>query len=304
VARATSGGVVRVAYQGQKINVSLRVVELQPSGAAQPVGIAKPLANQTASLDCGGAFSPDGLQYAFRSARTGEMRFWIVGRDGSGLRPFTPLNVVAGRSNSWSPDGTRIVFDWVGPDGNDDIYIGDVAGGKPVRLTTDPSVDWAASWSHDGRWIYFVSDRSGSVQIWKMPASGGAAIRVTSGFGFEPYPSPDGKFIYYVTCLPGQRPCPLKRVPVDGGPEVVVLDGVAAAHWSITAKGIYFLSREGGRDWLDLFDPRTSKRVRLGSLPFRSNHCGFISVSPNGSHLIGNHVDKYEADIGLVEITR
>lgn len=302
VARTARGETIRVAYQGEKWNVSLRLVELQPSGPTQPVGVATPLANQTVSIDCGGAFSPDGLRYVFRSFRTGQMRFWIVGRDGSGLRPFTSLNVVAGRSNAWSPDGTRIVFDWVGPDGNDDIYIGDVAGGEPVRLTTDPSVDYLASWSPDGQWIYYASDRSGSTQIWKMPVSGGSPTRVTSGFGIEPYPSPDGQFIYYVTCLPG-GPCPLKRVPVDGGPETIVLDRVVVGAWSINTKGIYFLNREEGKDWLDVFDPVTSKRVRLGSLPFSSNHCRFMSVSPDGRFLIGNHVDRFEANLGLVEIT-
>jgi hypothetical protein len=194
------------------------------------------------------------------------------------------------------------VFDWVGPDGNDDIYIGEVAGGEPVRLTTDPSLDYAASWSPDGHWIYFVSDRSGSAQIWKMPVSGRSPTRVTSGFGIEPHPSPDGQFIYYVTCLPGGGPCPLKRVRVDGGPETVVLDRVVPAAWSITTKGIYFLSHEGGRNWLDLFDPATSKLVRLGFLPFSSNHCRFISVSLDGRFLVGNHVDRFEANLGLLEI--
>lgn len=42
----------------------------------------------------------------------------------------------------------------------------------------------------------FFSDRSGRGEIWKIPASGGAAVQVTQHGGFECFPSPDGKFLY------------------------------------------------------------------------------------------------------------
>ena len=37
------------------------------------------------------------------------------------------------------------------------------------------------AWSHDGKWIYFASDRGGgqTEQIWKVPAGGGEPIQVT-----------------------------------------------------------------------------------------------------------------------------
>lgn len=299
------GGLFRLAYVSRVQDVSLRLVEIKPSSPKKLLGIATPLADATISRDCGGAFSPDGQQFVFSSFRSGEGFFWVVRRDGSGLRALKSLNGMdEGRPGAWSPDGHRIVFDLT-VNGNTDIYISDADSAQPVRLTTEPSMDSAASWSPDGQWIYFFSDRSGIPQIWKVSASGGPALRVTSGFGFEPRPSPDGQFIYYLTCFPW-RPCQLKRVAVAGGPEAVVLDGVIAFSWSVTPSGIYFLAREADTDWLDVYDVETRKRTRLGALPFRpagAGFCGFLSVSQDGRFLISNHVDRFESNLGLLEIS-
>ena len=197
VARGRPGDSVRIAYRSAIKNVSLRRVEIQPSGPTEPVGAATPLAAQTASHDCGGAFSPDSQQYVFRSYRSGEGRLWTVGRDGSGLRPLNSLNVLEGRpfESAWSPDGRRIAFELVASDGNSDIYVSDVTGGRAVRLTTEASVDALPSWSPDGQWIYFMSDRSGSLRIWKLPSQGGPATVVSPGSGFQPKASPDGQYV-------------------------------------------------------------------------------------------------------------
>ena len=68
------------------------------------------------------------------------------------------------------------------------------------------------------------------------------------------------------------------------------------------------MTRERERDWLDLFDPATGKRTRLGELPFRPNiggpFCGFLSVSPDGRSLIGNQVDRLESNLMLLEISK
>ena len=53
-------------------------------------------------------------------------------------------------------------------------------GGAPKRLTANPADDLTPVYSHDGRWIYFCSMRSGRWELWKMPAEGGEATQITT----------------------------------------------------------------------------------------------------------------------------
>src|SRR5258708_4406934 len=60
-----------------------------------------------------------------------------------------------------SPDGRSIVFDLLG-----DLYTLPLTGGKATRITSGPAFDTQARFSPDGRSIVFVSDRSGSDNVW------------------------------------------------------------------------------------------------------------------------------------------
>ena len=55
---------------------------------------------------------------------------------------------------------------------NFDIYVVDLATGPTHRLTTDPALDWAPSWSPDGRTIGFTSRRTGTDQLYAIDAEG------------------------------------------------------------------------------------------------------------------------------------
>jgi Tol biopolymer transport system component/DNA-binding winged helix-turn-helix (wHTH) protein len=68
-----------------------------------------------------------------------------------------------------------------------------------TRLTFDDGLQFAPTWSPDGHYIAYSSDRGGKLDIWVQQVSGGDAVQVTKGPGhnWQPDWSPDGKYIAY-----------------------------------------------------------------------------------------------------------
>jgi len=84
-----------------------------------------------------------------------------------------------------SPDGKSVVFvvrrtDLEANRGRTDLWMVGTDGTGLRRMTTDAASDTSPNWSPDGKSIYFLSTRSGSSQVWKIPANGGEATPITS----------------------------------------------------------------------------------------------------------------------------
>ena len=142
-------------------------------------------------------YSPDGSRVAFRSNRSGHNEIWVA--ESSAPSNPTQRTKIGGALTGcprWSPDSKRIACD-ARPDGPPDIFVVDAATGEAKRITTESSEDVTPSWSHDGAWVYFASNRDGTFQVWKAPSNGGAAVQVTKQGGFSPFESPDGQYVYY-----------------------------------------------------------------------------------------------------------
>jgi len=87
-------------------------------------------------------------------------------------------------SPSISPDGKSVVFVLRSTDlesncGRTDLWKTGVDGEGLLRLTTHTAADFNPRWSADGKSIWFISTRSGSSQVWRIPVGGGEAVKVT-----------------------------------------------------------------------------------------------------------------------------
>jgi Tol biopolymer transport system component len=93
-----------------------------------------------------------------------------------------------------SPDGSRIVFTAL-----DRLYVADLAGGAPQRLTSEEAGEFQAVWSPDGRNVAYVTwdDDAGEGHIRRVSAGGGSSTTLTTAPAYYQQIawSPDGNRI-------------------------------------------------------------------------------------------------------------
>lgn len=132
----------------------------------------------TWQLDGSPIWSPNGDRIAFVSGRLGANEIFVMERDGKNAEPLTGLGLNA-QHPDWSPDGERIVFSARDGEKKSDIWTVDVKSRAVVRISSGAGLETEPSYSPDGRWIVFVSDRDGERDLWVMSADGGEARRIT-----------------------------------------------------------------------------------------------------------------------------
>jgi Tol biopolymer transport system component len=247
-------------------------------------------------------FSPDGTRIAFVSERSGHSEIWVCNSDGLSPVKLTSFHGPVVITPRWSPDGGRIAFDSDAAGGNFDIWVIGADGGKPVPMTTHPASDGIPSWSHDGRWIYFDSARTGEQQVWKMPADGGEAIQLTRDGGWAPLESPDGKFLYYTKYTFNTS---LWKVPLGGGQAAKVLEGLSSyLNLAIVDKGIYFVPHSLSS--IQFLDLQTNQIRRIASFEgpvAMGDSGGGLAISPDGQWILYTKTRAYHqgAELRLVE---
>ncbi|MGH7569975.1 MAG: protein kinase domain-containing protein, partial [Gemmatimonadales bacterium] len=154
-------------------------------------------------------WSLDGKRIAFQSFVRPDI--FVINEDGTGLTNLTNHPARDGLPD-WSPDGRKIAF-VSDRDGTGDVYVMNVDGTEPVRLTfnaaSHPGPGWGLDpdWSPDGRKIAFVSDRDGDQEIYVMNADGTNPVRLTVNPGEDGFPSwsPDGKMLAFHRRVLGHR---------------------------------------------------------------------------------------------------
>ncbi|MEZ5484732.1 MAG: S9 family peptidase [Lysobacteraceae bacterium] len=152
-------------------------------------------------------------------------------------------------SPALSPDGKTVVYtlreaDLAANKASTGLWRVSTAGGASQRLTGTGSTSVEPQWSKDGQWLYFLSTRSGSMQVWRLPMAGGEAQQVTD------YPldvgsyklSPTGKALalsmdVFIDC--DTLECSAAKLAKQPGDKTsgVIYDGGFMRHWDTWTDG-------------------------------------------------------------------
>ena len=244
-------------------------------------------------------FSPDGRRVAFVSTRSGTQQVWIANADGSSPFQLTSVPFSFVGSPNWSHDGSTVVFCAMN-NGHWEVYATTAAGGPPRRLIGSSGQDAVASFSWDGRWIYFTSNRTGEFQIWRIPAQGGEAVQLTRRGGRVARESKDGRYLYVAT-LPRDGRCTLWRMSPAGGEETRILESVWPFGWDLTKSGIYYEDMPGpdGLRTIYFYSFATGRSTQILDARLRGGQV--LAISPDGNTLLHDESTEIAADTMVLE---
>jgi TolB protein len=161
--------------------------------------------------------------------------------------------------HGFSPDGKNIVYTAGRGDFEHlDIYKTNLETKEETRITNAPGLDDGSEYSPDGKYIYFNSSRTGTMQIWRMKPDGSDQEQLTFDDynDWFPHVSPDGKMLVFISYSneidaedhPFYKHVYIRTMPANGGnPEInaYVYGGQGSMNvfnWSPDSKKIAFVS--------------------------------------------------------------
>lgn len=234
----------------------------------------------------GPQLSPDLKHMAFESFLSGTSNIWDSDADGHDALQLTSFGGESVNSSRWSPDGKWIVFARR-PADHAQVYMIDAEGKNMHAITEGEYENEMPTWSRDGKSIYFASNRTGAMQLWRQDLGSSVAVPITQHGGYVASESYDRRYLYFAKFFsPG-----IWRVPIGGGEEEKVLDQPEAwygEYWDISETGLYFYDIDAlPRPEIKFYDFRTHRTTTVLQTDGQAREWDVgISASRDGSIIL------------------
>lgn len=188
----------------------------------------------------------------------------------------------------FSPDGSRIAFASSRSGKGSELWVANVEGTRPVRLTEGVGrMLGGPSWSPDSRWIaYNAQGKDGRWDIYVIDAAGGQPRQLIADPADENFPtwSRDGKSIYFASNRTGNYE--IWRMPAAGGQSVQVTHGGGTEPVEAPDGKTLYYSRGGAVFAMSLaggFERRVLESVHFMSFVPADNGIYYVSRSRRGA---------------------
>jgi Tol biopolymer transport system component len=209
-----------------------------------------------------------------------------------------------------SPDGNTIVFDLLGQ-----LYTLPTGGGVATPLTEGQAFSAQPRFSPDGTRIVFVSDRSGSDNVWIMSTDRRDTVQVTRTSGdlyISPAWSPDGRYIVVSRASGIGSAAKLQLHHLDGRAPIPLIQGpgtlkTLGAAWTPDGNHIWYAGRHGDWTYNTVFPVYQLYRHDLdtGNSTQMTNRYGSAfrpAVSPDGRWLVYGTREAAETSIRIRDL--
>ncbi len=206
------------------------------------------------------AWSPDGSQLAFAAQdwQTRRSALHLADLQGN-VGPALLTEQTRLDNISWSPDGTRLLFEGITEELFGELMFINRDGSERRTLTSSTGLDGDARISPDGQQIVFASSRKGARDIYLMNSDGSNVRRLTRHFAEDADPawSPDGRWIVFVSNRGSgrnmSRVYSLYIMSADGSNQCQLTEGESSVWepvWSPDGQWIAYASQGQGEIYL------------------------------------------------------
>ena len=186
----------------------------------------------------------------------------------------------------WTNDG-RILYSAT-EDGNADIFTLSEDGSERKQLTSDASAEISPKLSADGRFLIFMSNRTGQMEVWRSDANGTNTKQLTTnGNVKDAIISPDGETVFYLVLDFESMIETLWRVSINGENPVKLTDRTTRSpRISPDGKTIacYISNPETGAMMLALVSAETGAVLKYLTTP-QNEDIPFLDWSKDGENL-------------------